>query len=335
MRTAGDSRIRGAAFAGAALLATLTVAACGSSSGNVSLPTLPSTTTTTADSTTTTAKASTTTTAASTTTSGSPNTSAAVSSTTSTTSGGSTTTTAQPTTTTTAAPTTTTQASTTTTTRATTTTTEKTTTSTTAGTSTTPTTINADTASSSGTSPWLWVGAAVLLVIAAIVALLAVLRSRNATKARWVWGARDLATRSTAVARSLDEAAALLAGPVAVNRQVWLDDVEALNGLATSAGVLAPDAPEVPGDPEGTNSATAALTALGTDLTVLKSAATEAERIRFELVGPTAEQLDFASRSVRQAAATVIADAHAVSAAADRITPPTPVPPTAPGAPTA
>ena len=321
-------------FAGAALLATLTVAACGSGDGSISLPTLPSTTTTTADSTTTTEKATTTTTAASTTTSGSPNTSAAVSSTTSTTSGGSTTTTA-PTTTTTAPTTTTTQASTTTTTRATTTTTEKATTSTTAGTSTTPTTIDGDPASSSGTSPWLWVGAAVLLVIAAIVAVLAVLRSRNATKARWVWGARDLATRSTAVARSLDEAAALLAGPVAVNRQVWLDDVEALNGLATSAGVLAPDAPAVPGDPEGTNSATAALTALGTDLTVLKSAATEAERIRFELVGPTAEQLDFASRSVRQAAATVIADAHAVSAAADRITPPTPVPPTAPGAPTA
>jgi hypothetical protein len=172
----------------------------------------------------------------------------------------------------------------------------------------------------------------VLLVIAAIVAVLAVLRSRNATKARWVWGARDLSTRSAAVARSLDEAAALLAGPVAVNRQVWLDDVEALGGLATSAGVLAPSAPKVPGDPDGTNSATAALAALGTDLTVLKSAATEAERIRFELVGPTTEQLDFASRSVRQAAATVISDAHAVSAAADRVAPPAPVPPGTPGA---
>ena len=335
MRTAGDSRIRGVVFAGAALLGAVTVAACGSGSGNVSLPTLPSTTTTTVDSTTTTAKASTTTTAASTTTSGSPNTSAAVSSTTSTTSGGSTTTTAQPTTTTTAAPTTTTtQATTTTTAKATTTTTEATTT-TTAGTTTTPTTINGDNASSSGTSPWLWIGAIVLLLIAALVGVLGVLRSRKATKARWVWGARDLATRSAAVARSLDEAAALLAGPVAVNRQVWLDDVEALNGLSTSAGVLAPDAPGVPGDPEGTNTATAALPALGTDLTVLKSAATEAERIRFELVGPTTEQLDFASRSVRQAAATVIADAHAVTAAADRIAPPAPVPPTAPGAPTA
>ena len=66
---------------------------------------------------------------------------------------------------------------------------------------------------------------------------------------------------------------------------------------------------------------------------MLKSAATEAERIRFELVGPTAEQLDFASRSVRQAAATVIADAHAVSAAADRITPPRPCRPRHPGHP--
>ena len=337
MRTAGDSRIRGAVFAGAALLAMVTVAACGSGDGSISLPTLPSTTTTTPDSTTTTeAKTTTTTEAKTTTTSGSPNTSAAVSSTTSTTSGGSTTTTAQPTTTTAAPTTTTTQPATTTTTRATTTTTEKSTTTTTAATTTTPTTINGDGASSSsGTSPWLWIGAIALLVIAGIVALLAVLKSRKATQARWLWGARDLATRSGAVARSLDEAAALLAGPVAVNRQVWLDDVEALNGLATSAGVLAPDAPKVPGDPEGTNSMTAALTALGTNLTVLKSAATEAERIRFELVGPTEEQLDFASRSVRQAAATVISDAHAVSAAADRIAPPAPVPPAAPGAPTA
>jgi hypothetical protein len=305
MSTVADRKIRGAVVA-AAVLMMVVIAACGSGGGNLTAPTLPSTTTTTGGSSTTTTEKATTTTEKTTTTTG-----------------GGTNTTAAPTTTTTEKPTTT-----TTTAASTTTTTEGSTTTTAAGTSTTPTTINGDDASSSsGTSPWLWIAAAALLVIAAIVAVVDVLRSRNATRARWLFGARDLATRSGAVARSLDEAAALLAGPVAVDRQVWLDDVEALNGLATTTGVLAPSAPEVPGDPEGTNSMTTALGALGTDLTVLRSAATEAERIRFELVGPTAEQLDFASRSVRQAAATVVADAHAVSAAADRIAPPAPVPP--------
>jgi len=334
MVTAGDTKIRGAAFAVAALLAVVATA-CGSNGPSITAPTLPSTTTTAGGSSTTTEKPTTTTTErATTTTGGSPNTSAADSTTT--TAGGSTTTTERPTTTTTAAPTTTTteKPATTTTTRATTTTTDKTTTTTAAGTTTTPTTIDGESTSSSS-SPWLWIGAAVLLLIAALVAVLGVLRSRSAAKARFLFGARDLATRSSAAARSLDEAAALLAGPVAVDRQVWLDDVEALSGLATTAGVLAPEAPAVPGDPEGTNSMKAALTSLGTDLTVLRSAATEAERIRFELLGPTAEQLDFASRSVRQAAAVVIADAHAVSAAADRIAPPTPMPPTGPGAPPA
>lgn len=322
MSTASDTKIRGMVLGVAALLA-VTATACGSGGGDITLPTLPSTTTTEVPSTTTEKPATTTTTG------GGTNTTAGGSSTT-TTSGGSTTTT-----TTTAAPTTTTteKPTTTTTTRATTTTAAATST-TAAATSTTATTINGDAASSS-ISPWLWIGAIVLLLIAALVGILGVLRSRKATKARWVFGARDLATRSGAVARSLGEAAALLAGPIAVDRQVWLDDVEALNGLSTTAGVLAPAAPAVPGDLDGTNSMKAALTSLGTDLTVLRSAATEAERIRFELLGPTTEQLDFASRSVRQAAASVIADAHAVSAATDRIAPPAPVPPAAPGAPTA
>jgi hypothetical protein len=176
----------------------------------------------------------------------------------------------------------------------------------------------------------LWIGAVALLLVAAAVAVVGVVRSRNAARARWLWGTRDLATRSGAVARSLDEAAALLAGPVAVDRRVWLDDVEALSALASSAAAQIPGAPSVPGDPEGTNSMGTALEALRTDLTVLRSAAVEAERIRFELVGPTGEQLEFASRSVRQAAAAVVSDAHAVSAAADRISPPPPVPPATP-----
>jgi hypothetical protein len=133
------------------------------------------------------------------------------------------------------------------------------------------------------------------------------------------------------VARSLDQAAVVLAGPATADRQVWLDASETLNGLAASAGALVPDAPKVPGDPEGTNSLATALEALRGDLTVLRSAAMEAERTRFELVGPTAEQLEFASRTVQQASAAVVADAHAVTAAVDRVDPPAPPAPATQG----
>ncbi len=116
----------------------------------------------------------------------------------------------------------------------------------------------------------------------------------------------------------------MLGGPAGADRQVWLDASETLSGLAASAAALVPDAPAVPGDPEGTNSLASGLDSLRNDLTVIRTAVIEAERTRFELVGPTTEQLDFASQSVRRATAAVVADAHAVSAAADRVDPPTP-----------
>jgi hypothetical protein len=159
------------------------------------------------------------------------------------------------------------------------------------------------------------------------VALLGILRSRRSTRARWLWNARDVAARSSETAQRLDQAAAVLGGPAGADRQVWLDANEALGGLAASAGALVPGAPDVPGDPEGTNTLARGLDALRTDLTVLRTAVTEAERTRFELVGPTTEQLDFASQSVRRAAAAVVTDAHAVGAAADRVEPPQPNPP--------
>jgi hypothetical protein len=307
MRTSTKRVTRTAVFAGAALLAVV-AAACGSGGGDVTPPTRPSTTTTPG---------------ATTTTREPPTTEAG---------GGigggggiTTTTDAGPTTSTTrVGPTTTTEAPTTTTTRASTTTTRESTTTTEAesGTTVVPTTIDATTASSSSSSPWLWVGAIALLVIAALVALFAILRSRKAKQARWLYGARDVSRRSTDMARSLDQAAAVLGGPAGADRQVWLDAGDTLNGLAASAAALIPDAPKVPGDPEGTNSLATSLESLRSDLTVCRSAAVEAERTRFELVGPTPEQLDFASQTVQRSTAAVIADAHAVSAAVDRVDPP-------------
>jgi hypothetical protein len=179
-------------------------------------------------------------------------------------------------------------------------------------------------ASSSGNSPspWLWIGAAALVVLAAAIAAIGIVRSRAAARRRWTASGRDLAQRSQYVAQNLDQAAAVLAGPVGADRQVWLDATNTLAGLATTATTLAPDAPEVPGDPKGTNSAAAALTRLQASLTVCRSATVEAERTRFELLNPTTEQLDFASQSVRQACASVIADTHTLGAALDRVDPP-------------
>jgi len=319
--------LRGAALVAA--LAGLALAGCGSGDGGSGI-TLPSISTTSTSEATTTTDRETTTTRESTTTA--PPTTQAGSSTTTSPDGPTTTTTEGPTTTTTEAPTTTTTAPTTSTTRASTTTTERETTTTTAesGTTVAPTTtIDGQPASgsSSGVSPWIWVLVAVLVLLAILVAVLAVRRSRSGAAARWNWEARDLARRSGDRARRLTQAATQLASPTAV-RQVWLDAVGELDALATSATALRPDAPTVPGDPEGTNSLTAALASLGTHLTVLRSAVVDAERTRFELVGPTEEQLGFAARQVEQAAAAVEADAHAVATAVDRVDPP---PTAAPG----
>jgi hypothetical protein len=331
--TKSTSRTFRGALLGVAVLSGVGLAACGSTTGDGSGITLPSiSTTTTEASTTTTARETTTTTERSSTTSSSPPTTQAASTTTAG-GGGSTTTTAAPTTTTTtAAPTTTTTtAPTTTTTRATTTTTTKETTTTTAaaGTTVAPTTTidgaNAS-GSTSGVSPWIWVLIAVLVLAAILVAVLAVVRGKRNGAARWNWGARDLARRSGDAARRLEQAAAGLGSPTA-DRQVWLEATTELDALATSAAALVPDAPKVPGDPEGTNSLATGIESLRSNLTVLRSAATEAERTRFELVGPTTEQLNFATRSVEQAAAAVVGDAHAVAAAVDRVDPPQPTAP--------
>ena len=320
-----------AALVAAAVLSGAGLAACGSSVGDGSNITLPSisTTTTAEASTTTTARETTTTTAAASTTSAPPTTQAA--STTTTSGGGSTTTTAPATTTTTAAPTTTTTAPTTTTTRPSTTTTARATTTTTAAAGTTvapTTTINGDNASSSGSgvSPWIWVLIAVLVLAAILIAVLAVTKSKKGNAARWNWGARDVARRSGDAARRLEQAAANLGSPTA-DRQVWLDTITELDTLAASTAALIPDAPKVPGDPEGTNSLATGLESLRSNLTVLRSAAVEAERTRFELVGPTTEQLNFATCSVEQAAASVVGDSHAVAAAVDRVDPPQPTAP--------
>jgi hypothetical protein len=329
--TKSTSRTFRGALLGVAVLSGVGLAACGSTTGDGSGITLPSiSTTTTEASTTTTARETTTTTERSSTTSSSPPTTQAASTTTAG-GGGSTTTTAAPTTTTTAAPTTTTTtAPTTTTTRATTTTTKETTTTTAAaGTTVAPTTtIDGDNASdsTSGVSPWIWVLIAVLVLAAILVAVLAVVRGKRNGAARWNWGARDLARRSGDAARRLEQAAADLGSPTA-DRQVWLEATTELDALATSAAALVPDAPKVPGDPEGTNSLATGIESLRSNLTVLRSAATEAERTRFELVGPTTEQLNFATRSVEQAAAAVVGDAHAVAAAVDRVDPPQPTAP--------
>lgn len=219
----------------------------------------------------------------------------------------------------------------TTTTEASTTTTAKETTTTTAAAGTTvapTTTINGDNASSSssGVSPWIWVLIAVLVLAAILVAVLAVVRGKKNGAAKWNWGARDLARRSGDAARRLEQAAATLGSPAA-DRQVWLETTTELDTLATSAAALIPDAPKVPGDPEGTNSLATGIESLRSNLTVLRSAAAEAERTRFELVGPTTEQLNFATRSVEQAAAAVVGDSHAVAAAVDRVDPPQPTAP--------
>ena len=303
MRTSTKRVTRTAVFAGAALLAVV-AAACGSGGGDLTPPTRPSTTTTPGGSTSSSIDRPTTTREGPTTTDAGGGGGG----------GGITTTTDAPTTTTTRSSTTTRES--TTTTRESSTTTEG------ESSAAAPTTIDATTASSSSSSPWLWVAAIALLVIAALVALFAVLRSRKAKQARWLYGARDVSRRSTDVARSLDQAAAVIGGPAGADRQVWLDASDTLNGLAASAAALIPDAPKVPGDPEGTNSLATSLESLRSDLTVCRSAVVEAERTRFELVGPTAEQLDFASQTVQRSTAAVIADAHAVSAAVDRVDPP-------------
>lgn len=331
--TKPTSRTFRGALLGVAVLSGVGLAACGSTTGDGSGITLPSisTTTTSEASTTTTARETTTTSTAASSTTSSPPTTQAASTTTTSGGGGSTTTTAAPTTTTTAAPTTTTTAApTTTTTRPTTTTTAPSTTTTAAaGTTVAPTTtINGDNASSSGSgvSPWIWVLIAVLVLAAILVGVLAVLRSKKNNAATWNWNARDVARRSGDAARRLEQAGANLGSPTA-DRQVWLDTITELDTLAASAAGLGPEAPKVPGDPEGTNSLSSGLESLRGNLTVLRSAAVEAERTRFELVGPTTEQLNFATRSVEQAAASVVSDAHAVSAGVDRVDPPQPTTP--------
>jgi type II secretory pathway pseudopilin PulG len=268
-------------------------AAC--SSGGPTIPTLPSTTTTAGGSTTTTEGRSTTTTEPRTTT---------------TRSGGSTTSSSPESTSTTEAPTTTTS-------RASTTTTAKEATTTT----TAPATVPAS-SSSDSSKAWLWIVAIVLLVIAAAVAIYGIVRSRSSKRKQWLASARDLAVRATTLARNLDQSAAVLAGPVGADRQVWLDASNSLAALATSASALQPDAPSVPGDPKGTNSLSAALDRLGSSLTVCRSAVGEAERTRFELYNPTTEQLDFASQSVRQACSGILGDTHALGQAVDRVDPP-------------
>jgi hypothetical protein len=170
-------------------------------------------------------------------------------------------------------------------------------------------------------SSWLWL-LALVAAAAAIAAFVIFLRSRAAARRRWLDSGRDLAQRAEFLAHGLDDAASLLGGPPDADRRVWLDATETLNALAASAAALSPDAPKVPDDPEGTNSLVSALENLRTDLSVCRSATVEAERTRFELVGPTPEQLDHASRSVRQGCASVVARAHALTAALDRVDPP-------------
>jgi hypothetical protein len=183
-----------------------------------------------------------------------------------------------------------------------------------------PTTVVLAAGAQDSSSSWLWL-LALVAAAAAIVAVVLFLRSRAAARTQWIASGRDLARRAEFLADGLDDAAALLTGSPDANRRVWLDATETLNALAVSVTALTPDAPEVPGDPEGTNSLVTALENLRTDLTVCRSATVDAERTRFELVGPTPEQLDHASRSVRQGCASVIAGAHALTAALDRVDP--------------
>ncbi|HEY6532176.1 MAG TPA: hypothetical protein VIY72_07720 [Acidimicrobiales bacterium] len=292
---------RRVAFAAALALGVLATA-CSSGDGPT-LPTLPSTTTTTEGGSTTTTDGRSTTTTSTSTTSTSSSTSTSTSSSTSTS--------------TTEAPTTTTTRPTTTSTTRESTTTEDPTT--TAAPATVPASSDGD-----SSAPWLWVAAIALLVAAAAIVLIWVTRARSAARARWVASTRDLSQRSQYLAQNLDQAAAVLGGPAGANRQVWLDATNTLDGLAASAATLAPDAPKVPGDPKGTNSLSAALERLRSSLTVCRSAVGEAERTRFELLNPTAEQLDFASNSVRQASGAVIADTHSLNVVLDRVSPPTP-----------
>jgi hypothetical protein len=183
-----------------------------------------------------------------------------------------------------------------------------------------PTTVVLGAGAEDSSSSWLWL-LALVAAAAAIIAVVLLLRSRAAAQARWIASGRDLARRAEFLADGLDDAAAVLAGSPDANRRVWLDASETLNALAGTSAALGPDAPKVPGDPEGTNTLAAALETLRTDLTVCRSATIEAERTRFELVGPTPEQLDYASRSVRQGCASVVASAHALTAALDRVDP--------------
>ncbi len=254
---------------------------------------------------------------------------------TTTTSGDSPTTTAEPTTTTTSAPTTTTTTTepTTTTTEATTTTTAEATTTTAsddgdevagATTTTTAGSPTGDTSDDDGLPPWIW--AALLASLAAIVGVvLLLMRSRKKAAAqRWAASTRDLARQTGAVAATLDRAAATLAGPTAGDRQVWLTSAQQLAAIESSAAALVADAPAVPGDPAGTNSGIAALDKVRSDAATGRTAVADAERTRFELVGPTEQQLTFAAETVRRSTSALAADATALTAAADRIDPPPP-----------
>ena len=106
---------------------------------------------------------------------------------------------------------------------------------------------------SSSSAPWIGL-VALAAVIALIAAVALVLRSRAAARRQWLSSARDLALRSENLARRLDEAAVVLAGPVAADRQVWLDANETMTTLVASATALLADAPRGPDDPPDTNS---------------------------------------------------------------------------------
>jgi hypothetical protein len=159
-------------------------------------------------------------------------------------------------------------------------------------------------------------------------------RSRAAARRTWIASSRDLAGRSEYAAITLDEAAVVLSDPIGADRRVWLDAGQTCKTLVAAAVALVPDAPSAPDDRPETDGLASMLERLRTDLTVLGSAALDAERTRFELVGPTPEQLEFASRSVRQACAAVTSSAHALMAALDRLAPPSAPAPDQPQSPT-
>jgi hypothetical protein len=272
----------------------VTVAACSSDADRPSLPSL-STTTTSPDGSSTTSTAETTTT-----TSDSSTTSSSTSSTSTTES--TTTTTTEPTTTTTS--------------ERTTTTTEATTT-----TGASDEIAAGPTDDDGSSSTWLWIAAIALLVIAAVIALVAILRSRTNARRRWVASTRQLVEQSRDVALALDRAAETLP-PAGTDRRVWFDANDAITTLSARASALEPDAPAVPGEPKGTNSLTTGLEQLRAGLGALQRSAQDAERTRYELLNPTAEQLEYAARTVRQASTDVIETGQDLQRSLDRVEPP-------------